>query len=89
MPSASVSSFAWPYDFQLATEDALVGLPEGTIGQMPGSGGNVRIVRLIGMTRTKDIVLLGKRLPAPEAMDVGLITKVVVDASALQGLFKD
>ena len=76
-------------DFRFATEDALVGLPEVTIGQMPGSGGSVRIVRLIGMTRAKDIVMLGKRLPASEAMEIGLITKVAADAGVLQGLIQD
>ena len=76
-------------DFRFATEDALVGLPEVTIGQMPGSGGSVRIVRLIGMTRAKDIVMLGKRLPARDAMDVGLITQVAADAQALQALVHD
>ena len=76
-------------DFRFATEDALVGLPEVTIGQMPGSGGSVRIVRLIGMTRAKDIVMLGKRLSAPEAKDVGLITQVAADAGGLQELIQD
>ena len=76
-------------DFRFATEDALVGLPEVTIGQMPGSGGSVRIVRLIGMTRAKDIVMLGKRLSAPEAKDIGLITQVAADAGALQELIQD
>ena len=76
-------------DFRLATEDALVGLPEVTIGQMPGSGGSVRMVRLIGLTRAKDFVMLGKRLPATEAKDVGLITEVAADAAALEELIHD
>jgi len=76
-------------DFRFATEEALVGLPEVTIGQMPGSGGSVRIARLIGMTRAKDIVMLGKRLPANEAISIGLITQVAADADALQGLVED
>ena len=76
-------------DFRFATEEALVGLPEVTIGQMPGSGGSVRIARLIGMTRAKDIVMLGKRLPAGEALSIGLITQVAADAEALQTLVED
>ena len=76
-------------DFRFATEEALVGLPEVTIGQMPGSGGSVRIARLIGMTRAKDIVMLGKRLPAGEALSIGLITQVAADAEALQALVED
>ncbi len=76
-------------DFRFATEDSVVGLPEVTIGQMPGSGGSVRIVRMIGLTKAKDIVMLGKRLPAAEAKDVGLITQVAADAEALQDLIHD
>ncbi|MDP6701444.1 MAG: enoyl-CoA hydratase/isomerase family protein [Candidatus Latescibacteria bacterium] len=76
-------------DFRFATEESLVGLPEVTIGQMPGSGGSVRIVRMIGLTKAKDIVMLGKRLPAAEAKDVGLITQVAADAEALQDLIHD
>ncbi len=76
-------------DFRFATKDAVVGLPEVTIGQMPGSGGSVRIVRLIGMTRAKDIVMLGKRLPAPKAMDIGLITDVAEDGDALTEMVED
>jgi 2-oxoglutaroyl-CoA hydrolase len=70
-------------DFRFATEDALVGLPESAIGQMPGSGGSARVVRLIGMTRAKDMVMLGKRVPAPEGKDIGLITDVAADGEAL------
>ena len=76
-------------DFRFATEDSVVGLPEVTIGQMPGSGGSVRIVRMIGLTKAKDIVMLGKRLPAAEAKDVGLITQVAANAEALQDLIHD
>ena len=76
-------------DFRFATEESLVGLPEVTIGQMPGSGGSVRIVRMIGLTRAKDIVMLGKRLPATEARDAGLITQVVPDTAALDDLIQD
>ncbi len=76
-------------DFRFATRDAVVGLPEITIGQMPGSGGSVRIVRLIGMTRAKDIVMLGKRLPAPTAMEIGLLTDLAEDGEALTRTIED
>ena len=76
-------------DFRFATSDALVGLPESAIGQMPGSGGSARGVRLIGMTRAKDIVMLGKRVPAKEAKDMGLITDVAENGKALDELIID
>ena len=76
-------------DFRLATKDTLVALPEITIGQMPGSGGSVRIVRLAGLTRAKDMVMLGKRLPAEQAMAWGLISEVAADSEALTALVED
>ena len=76
-------------DFRFATADALVGLPESAIGQMPGSGGSARVVRLIGMTRAKDMVMLGKRVPAPEAKEIGLLTDVAADGSALMEMVYD
>jgi 2-oxoglutaroyl-CoA hydrolase len=76
-------------DFRLATEDCLVALPEVSIGQMPGSGGSVRVARIAGLTRAKDMVLLGKRIPATQAKDWGLITEIAKDSSALSALVED
>ena len=73
-------------DFRLATKETLVALPEVTIGQMPGSGGSQRVLRMVGMTRAKDMVLMGRRLPAPEAHSWGLITEVAEDSAALSRL---
>jgi 2-oxoglutaroyl-CoA hydrolase len=70
-------------DFRFAIKETQVGLPEVAIGQMPGSGGSVRVARLIGMTRAKDMVMLGKRVPAPKALDWGIITDVAEDSEAL------
>ena len=70
-------------DFRIATKETLVALPEVTIGQMPGSGGSQRILRMVGMTRAKDMVLQGRRLPAEEAHRWGILTEVVEDSAAL------
>ena len=77
------ASLAFACDFRIATKDTLVALPEITIGQMPGSGGSQRVLRMVGMTRAKDMVLMGRRLPATEAHQWGLLTEVVEDAAAL------
>ena len=58
-------------DFRFATRDTVVGLPEISLGQMPGSGGSVRVARIAGLTRAKDMVLLGKRIPAEQARGLG------------------
>ena len=42
-------------DFRLATNDCLVALPEVTIGQMPGSGGSVRVARIGGLPRAEPV----------------------------------
>ena len=76
-------------DFRLATKDCLVALPESAIGQMPGSGGGVRVVRMVGLTRAKDMIMLGKRIPAAQAKDWGLVTEVVEDGGALTAMVDD
>jgi len=76
-------------DFRLATAECQVALPESTIGQMPGSGGSVRVARIAGLTRAKDMVMLGKRLTADQAKDWGLLTDVAADGDALSALVDD
>jgi 2-oxoglutaroyl-CoA hydrolase len=70
-------------DFRVATKDTLIALPEVSIGQMPGSGGSQRVLRMVGMTRAKDMVMQSRRLSAQEAYDWGLLTEVVADSAAL------
>ncbi|MBT5455662.1 MAG: enoyl-CoA hydratase/isomerase family protein [Rhodospirillaceae bacterium] len=76
-------------DFRLATKETLVALPEINLGEMPGSGGSVRVVKIAGLTRAKDMVMLGKRIPAPQAKEWGLITEVAEDSEALTALIED
>lgn len=76
-------------DFRLATKETLVALPEINLGEMPGSGGSVRVVKIAGLTRAKDMVMLGKRIPAPQAKEWGLITEVAEDSEALTALVED
>lgn len=64
-------------DFRIASEDAKVGLPEITLGIMPGAGGTVRLPRLIGEAKAKEMILLGGQIKADEALKAGLFTKVV------------
>lgn len=76
-------------DFRLATRETQVGLPESSLGQMPGSGGSVRVARIAGLTRAKDMVMLGKRIPAEQAESWGLLTAVADDADGLQVLIEE
>ena len=56
-------------DFRIASETTLYALPEQKLGQIPGSGGSARLQKMIGITRTKDIVMRSKAVPAKQAVD--------------------
>lgn len=64
-------------DFRIAAEHAELGSPEIALGLIPGWGGTQRIVRLVGLPRAKEIVMLGNRLKADEALKLGLVNRVV------------
>ncbi len=66
-------------DFRIASETALYALPEQKLGQIPGSGGSARLQKMIGITRTKDIVMRSKRIPAKQALEWGIVTECVPD----------
>jgi 2-oxoglutaroyl-CoA hydrolase len=66
-------------DFRIASETCLYALPEQRLGQIPGSGGSARLQKIIGITRTKDIVMRSKRITAKQAHDWGIATECVPD----------
>lgn len=63
-------------DWRVATGDAVLGLPEATLGLIPGAGGTVRLPRLVGVEAGIDMVASGKRIGAEEALALGLIDAV-------------
>jgi enoyl-CoA hydratase/3-hydroxyacyl-CoA dehydrogenase len=64
-------------DFRIAAEHAELGSPEIALGLIPGWGGTQRLVRVVGLAKAKEMVMLGIRLKADEALKVGLVHKVV------------
>lgn len=64
-------------DFRIAADDTLLALPEMNLGMIPGSGGTQRVAKAVGLTRAKDMIMRARRIPAEEAYQWGLITKVV------------
>jgi 2-oxoglutaroyl-CoA hydrolase len=66
-------------DFRLVSETCEYGLPEQKLGQIPGSGGAARLQKIVGITRTKDIVMRSRRIPARQALDWGIATDVMPD----------
>lgn len=64
-------------DFRVAAENALFALPETGLGILPGAGGTQRLARLIGLGRAKDVILLGRQITAPQAVQMGLASQCV------------
>jgi 2-oxoglutaroyl-CoA hydrolase len=67
-------------DFRIVSENGIYALPEQKLGQIPGSGGSARLQKIIGITRTKDVVMRSKRIPGKQAVDWGIATECVPDA---------
>jgi methylglutaconyl-CoA hydratase len=63
-------------DLRVAAPHAELALPETTLGIIPGAGGTQRLPRLVGEGRAKEMILLGRRLSAAEALAWGLVNRV-------------
>ncbi len=64
-------------DFIYAAEEARLGLPEVTLGVIPGFGGTQNLPRLIGPSRSKELIFTGRQLTAQQAREWGLVNEVV------------
>lgn len=64
-------------DFIVASENARFGLPEVTLGLIPGFGGTVRLSRVVGLAKAKEMIFTGDMVKADEALRMGLVNKVV------------
>jgi enoyl-CoA hydratase len=62
---------------RIASEKAQLGLPEVTLGIIPGYGGTQRMARLLGKGKALELILTGDRIGAVEAERIGLVNKVV------------
>lgn len=62
---------------RIASDKAQIGLPEVTLGIIPGYGGTQRMVRLLGKAKALELILTGNRIPAEEAGRIGLVNRVV------------
>ncbi len=64
-------------DLRIASENALFGLPEPTLGIIPAAGGTQRLPRVVGLGRAKEMILTGAKWDAQRALDFGLVSEVV------------
>lgn len=64
-------------DFRFAASTAKMGFPENNVGLIPGSGGCSRLVRQVGLSRAKRLVMTGEMVTAVQALELGLIDEVL------------
>ncbi|PRX25018.1 2-oxoglutaroyl-CoA hydrolase [Paraburkholderia sp. BL18I3N2] len=67
-------------DFRIATDTTFYALPEQKLGQIPGSGGSARLQQMVGIGRTKDIVMRSRRIPGKQAYEWGIAVECVADS---------
>jgi enoyl-CoA hydratase/carnithine racemase len=71
-------------DFRIAAEGSYrIGLPEVTLGLLPGTGGTQRLPRLIGRQKALDLMLRGTAMPPQDALAAGIVDEVVPAAQLL------
>jgi enoyl-CoA hydratase/carnithine racemase len=68
---------------RVAAESARIGQPEITLGIIPGYGGTQRLARLVGKGVALELLLTGKHITAAEALQIGLVNRVVPAANLL------
>lgn len=82
------SEMALACDFIYASENAKFGLPEITLGIIPGFGGTQRLTKLIGKNKAKEMIFTGKMISAAEAMDYGMVNKVTAAEALMDEVMK-
>jgi len=71
---------------RIASSDAVFAHPGGSLGIITGWGGTQRLPRLIGRSRAIEMLVTGRRLDATEALDFGLIQKIVGDSVVAEAI---
>ena len=64
-------------DIRIAADNATLGQPEILLGIIPGAGGTQRLTRLVGPSRAKDLIFSGRFVKAQEALEIGLVDRLV------------
>jgi enoyl-CoA hydratase len=79
--------YAMACDMRVASEQSKFGLPEITLGIIPGTAGTQRLPRLIGLTKAKELALTGEIFDAKLALDYGLVNHVVPSETLAEKTF--
>jgi len=72
----SGTELALACDLVIASETAVFGLPETGLGVIPGHGGTARLAARVGLGRARELMITGRKLPAAEALRLGLVDRV-------------
>jgi enoyl-CoA hydratase/carnithine racemase len=67
-------------DLMVAEASAVFGLPEVTVGLVPGGGGTQLLARRVGLGVATDLVLTGRKIAATEALELGIVNRLVASA---------
>lgn len=70
-------------DLRVCAETAVFGLPETSLGIIPAAGGTQRLPRLVGTAKALELILLGTRLTASEALSLGIVNRVSPPSTAV------
>lgn len=70
-------------DLRVAKANAILGLPETSLGVIPAAGGTQRLPRIVGAARARELILLGRRVGAEEALAMGLVNRICPDGADL------
>jgi len=76
-------------DYRIAQASAKMGLPEIKLGLFPGAGGTQRLPRIAGLPQALDMVLSGNPISAQQALDSGLVDRVLNEGAGLLGAAMD
>ena len=68
---------------RIASDNARLGLPEVTLGLIPGYGGTQRLSQLVGRGRALEMILTADMIPASKALEIGLVNEVVAPENLL------
>ena len=75
-------------DLRVATETTEIALTEVTLAIIPGAGGTQRLPRLVGLGIATELILTGRRVPAGEALRIGLVNRVAPEGHAVAEALK-
>lgn len=75
-------------DFIYASDNARLGLPETSLGLIPGFGGTTRLGRRVGVSMAREMIYTARQLKADEALQVGLVNRVVAQESLVDEVVK-